>query len=292
MKQCFKPARFSSSNEALITRCNAVITEYVSAGLRLTLRQLYYQLVSANVIPNQEKSYKALGSLVSKARLAGRMDWDAIEDRVRQPVTASEWDSISDLLDTALAAFRLPRLMDQPRYVEIWCEKDALAGVLSSLANRYHTTLMINRGYSSQSAMYESAVRISSCVRRYGCTDGALVLYLGDLDPSGEDMVRDVQDRLTLFGAPVVVQKVALNMDQVERYNLPPNPAKMSDTRSSKYVAKFGVESWELDAIPPQELQRLVRTEIERVVDIAKMEVVKEEERDLRDRLKLMAEDL
>jgi hypothetical protein len=291
MKECFKPARFNAVNAKLIEVCNTVIDQYTEAGLRLTLRQLYYQLVSANVIPNEEKAYKSIGALVSKARLAGLMDWDAIEDRVRQPRRASEWRSIQSLVDSALYAFRLPRLKGQPTYVEVWVEKDALAGVLSPLTDKYHLVLMVNRGYSSQSAMYESADRIIKNVDEYGC-DSAVILYLGDLDPSGEDMVRDLQDRLVMFGAPVVVQKVALNMDQVTRYNLPPNPAKLSDSRSGKFVDKFGTQSWELDAIPPQELQRIVTGAIEDNLDLDLMEQITDQESELKALLRTAAKAL
>jgi len=99
----------------------------------LTLRQLYYQLVSRNVIPNTEKSYKNLSTLVSDARLAGKMDWNAIEDRVRVPRMSSEWGSVSELVEDALAAYRRPRWAGQRNYVELWVEKDALAGVLLPL---------------------------------------------------------------------------------------------------------------------------------------------------------------
>jgi hypothetical protein len=142
------------------------------------------------------------------------------------------------------------------------CEKDAISGVLSPLARELHVTLVVNRGYSSQSAMYEASKRFIE----HGDAD-CTILYLGDHDPSGEDMVRDVRDRLRTFGAEVHVEKIALTMDQIEEYNPPPNPAKVSDPRAAEYIAKHGDSSWEVDALPPDVLQDLIRDSIKRLVD-------------------------
>jgi hypothetical protein len=282
MKQKFKNFRFRSDSRDLLDQCNRIIEDYQAQGLTLTLRQMYYQLVSANIVSNTERSYKKIGNLLSKGRLAGLVDWNAIEDRVRQADTPSEWSSLNSLVDSAMRSFRLPRLRGQRLYVELWCEKDALAGVLSPLASRYHVTLMVNRGYSSQSAMYESAGRIENSLALYGST-GAVILYLGDLDPSGEDMVRDIDERLRLF-LPlqiVTVKKIALNLEQVTEYNLPPNPAKLSDTRAAAFIKQYGRQSWEVDALAPPVLQELVEDELKGILDLELVEEIKNrEERD------------
>lgn len=278
----FKEINFRADSLALIQRCNAIIVAYQKQRLRLTLRQLYYQLVSANVIPNKERAYQNLSRLVSDGRLAGLIDWDAIEDRVRTPRSMPDWNNLTELVDSALAQFRLPRWEDQENYVELWVEKDALAGVLWPIARDYHITLMVNRGYSSQSAMYESAERFLN-----DSGDRTLhLLYIGDLDPSGEDMVRDVEDRLRMFGAEVNVEKVALTIDQVRTYKPPPNPAKMTDVRAPAYVAKYGNSSWEVDALPPQVLNRIVRDALDELVDAELMEEVKEKEEKAKKRLR------
>jgi hypothetical protein len=272
VREAFKSVRFSVKSLELIDQCNTIVEDYQDQGLRLTLRQLYYQLVTKNVIPNVERSYKNLSGLLTDARLAGKVDWDAIEDRVRRPRAASEWPSVASLVDSALAAFRLPRWDGQEVYAELWVEKDALAGVLEPLSREHHVTLMVNRGYSSASAMYESAARF-----REGAEDRArsVLFYLGDHDPSGEDMVRDVRARLELFGVKqLTVEKIALTMDQVEEYKPPPNPAKMTDPRARDYVALHGAVSWEVDALPPQVLARLVRDSFEGIIDREKMDAV------------------
>lgn len=285
-RQCFRDKRFSAQSAERIARCNAIIAEYQGQGLRLTLRQLYYQLVSRNVIRNIEREYKNLSTLVSDARLAGLMDWAAIEDRVRRPQRPSQFNDLHELVEAALDSYRLPRWRGQKRYVELWVEKDALAGVLAPLADEYHVTLMVNRGYSSQSAMYDSARRF-----RASRLPGVL-LYLGDHDPSGEDMVRDIADRLDMFGANVDVRKLALTMAQVEEHAPPPNPAKLTDPRAAAYVAEHGDESWEVDALPPDVLAGIIRDSFRGLVDRRLMDAVIAEEDNDKERLRAAVEEL
>lgn len=277
MKEQFREIKFRPESLERIELCNEIIDDYLGQGLRLTLRQLYYQLVSRDVIPNSEKSYKSLGGLVSDARLAGLMDWSAIEDRVRQPKQASEFNNLDDLVKAALRSYRLPRWKGQPAYVELWVEKDALAGVLWPIAHEYHVVLMVNRGYSSQSAMYESAERFKDSFLEDDDRE-LVLLYLGDHDPSGEDMVRDVKERLEMFGAFLRVEKLALTMDQVRLYKPPPNPAKITDSRAKAYIEKYGDKSWEVDALPPERLSRIIRGALDAEVDKAIMDKVKAQE--------------
>ena len=278
-KEWYRDINFHAKSLRLIDWLNKVIENYQKQGFKLTLRQLYYVGVSQNVYPNSERSYKNLGDLVSDARLAGMMDWDAIEDRVRRPRVPSEFANVEQLIDTASYWYRLPRWEGQENYVELWVEKDALAGVLAPIASEFHVTMMVNRGYSSQSAMYEAGKRF---IRN--CQDGRYphLIYLGDMDPSGEDMVRDIADRLEMYSvAELSVTKVALTMEQVESYKPPPNPAKMSDSRAEKYVKKHGVSSWEVDALPPVALTKIIREELTTLVDKAMMDkVIAQEEID------------
>ena len=290
MKLCFRSKKFSTEVLAILEQANAIIAEYEAQDLRMTLRQLYYQFVSRDVIPNTEKSYKRLGSIISDGRLAGVIDWDGIEDRARQPQTPAHWSNVREALEARLRAFRLNRWEDQPKRVELWVEKDALAGVLWPIASRWHITLMVNRGYSSSSAMYESAVRLQDGARSM---QEKIVLYLGDHDPSGEDMVRDVRDRLVLFGVRgLEVTKVALTMAQVREYDPPPNPAKLTDSRATKYVQEHGDESWEVDALPPDVLTRIVEAAIQEHVDVRRMRRIQQEEDAQRERVNEFLEGL
>jgi hypothetical protein len=273
--ETFRTTRFGTKAQSLIEQCNSIVDYYLADGLRLTLRQLYYQLVSKNIIPNTEKDYKNIGSIVSKARLSGLIDWAAIEDRVRQPKQVSEFKDLGELAEAAVASYRLPRWEGQKYYVELWVEKDALAGVLWPLAREFHVTLMVNRGYSSQSAMYESANRFINRSQK------GLILYLGDHDPSGEDMVRDIRDRTEMFGVALEVEKIALTMEQIIQYKPPPNPAKITDPRANAYIKKYGNSSWEVDALPPNILAKIIRRSINNVLDRQLMsDVIEQEEED------------
>lgn len=304
-RKAFMSKNFRADSLERIRLCNEIIATYRRQNLRLTLRQLYYQLVSRNVIPNQEKSYKALSTLVSDARLAGLMDWEAIEDRVRQPKRPGEFEGLPGIIAAATASYRLPRWNGQENYVELWVEKDALAGVLWPIAVQYHVTLMVNRGYSSQSAMYESANRFIERRPRRGIspktglemnnfvgTRDLYVLYLGDHDPSGEDMVRDIGERLTMFGAPVTVEKLALTMEQIEEYQPPPNPAKLTDPRSDRYIQEHGDESWEVDALPPNVLTQIITDRLEQLVDRSMMDDIIAIETTDKERLESLLEEI
>lgn len=320
MLEFYEPYTPNKKTIALLRKILAIVDAYQRQGLRLTLRQLYYQLVARALIPNTEKSYKRIGTIVSRARLGGLLDWDAIEDRVRRPQTPPEFANLEELVQAALHTFRLPRLRGQEWYVELWVEKDALAGVLAPIARRYHITLMVNRGYSSTSAMRESAERIRSACHELDI-EKVHILYLGDLDPSGEDMVRDVQDRLAQFlndgrlvlpedegglcdleddeaaaarlRAPdLYVTKLALTSDQVDEYDPPPNPTKLTDSRAAKFVETHGYESWEVDALPPDVLRDLIEAEVEKYVDVVLMAEIQEEEEAQKEQLRAAAKDL
>jgi hypothetical protein len=275
-KESFKDHNFNAWSKQILGLCNQIIDHYLAQGLRLTLRQLYYQLVTRNAIKNEEKMYGKISRVLSDARLAGLVDWAAIEDRIRLPRSPNEFADLNQLMEAAFASYRLPRWRGQPHYVELWVEKDALSGVLAPLASEYHVTMMVNRGYSSQSAMYDSSKRFIDADAPEGC----ILFYLGDHDPSGEDMVRDIQDRLEMFGVDNLrVEKLALTMAQVRQYNPPPNPAKMSDPRAGDFVAQHGGTSWEVDALPPDVLQQLIRAAFSDVVDKRRMDKVKAQER-------------
>jgi hypothetical protein len=273
VKRAYKSINMRQAALNTISTANSIIEEYQGQGLRLTLRQLYYQFVARGLIPNQTKEYKKLAATISDGRLAGYVDWDAIEDRGRQPDVPAEWDSVQDLIDAAIRSFRLPRWDGQDNYVELWVEKQALAGVLEPLASEFHVTLMVNKGYSSQSAMWESANRFKRASQHSG-----VLLYLGDHDPSGEDMVRDIRDRMHMFGADLVVRKLALTWDQIQQHHPPPNPVKFSDSRSAGYQAEHGDECWEVDALDPATLAQLIRDEFEELLDRGMMDEVIEKE--------------
>lgn len=263
-EQFINKLHLSKKNKEKLITVNNIIEEYVSQGYRLTLRQLYYQLVSRDIIPNVQKEYSKLSTLLVQGRMAGEVDWDAIEDRVRQPFIPYWVTDIANAMNDTVDQYRLDRMSEQDNYIELWVEKDALSGVLRRLTSYYHVNLMVNRGYSSCSAMYDSAKRFKNHSNQHG-----ELLYLGDHDPSGLDMVRDIKNRLEEFGVKDLnVTHIALTTAQVNRYKPPPNPAKLQDPRAKWYIENFGAVSWEVDALNPKILNTLIKKEIEERINL------------------------
>jgi len=256
MKELIKPKKFQARTLATIAQADTIINEYQAAGFNLTLRQLYYQFVARDLIENSDREYNKLGRTISDARLAGLVDWDAIEDRVRNLKTLPTWETGADLLTSAVNQFKTNKWLDQDYYVEVWIEKDALIGVIEPVCQELEVPYFASRGYNSQSEMWRAGKRFKAALNR---AQYPLIIYLGDHDPSGLDMSRDITDRMTEFTGRIAhIERIALNMDQVDQYKPPPNPTKQKDTRSNDYIKRFGGSSWELDALDPRVIGDLV----------------------------------
>ncbi|MCC6425684.1 MAG: hypothetical protein IT435_02565 [Phycisphaerales bacterium] len=278
---CYQPRKFSASSKEIIRRANEIIRDYQQQGLDLTLRQVYYVFVSKGWIPNNQTEYKRLGSILNDARMAGEISWEAIEDRTRNLRGRSHWADPANFLRDTAHWYAEDLWSDQDHYVEVWIEKDALVGVLQAVCPRNDVPYFSCRGYTSQSEMWSAAIRLNRAARRGDRQ--AVVIHLGDHDPSGVDMSRDIRDRLNGFSnirfkdepafdpdwepKDIEVRRIALTMDQVREYNPPPNPAKMTDARAQGYVAEHGDESWELDALEPRTLIALIQAEIDSCKD-------------------------
>lgn len=299
MKEEFKEKDFGDEALEMIERINGILADYEHQGYDLSLRQLFYQLVSRAVIPNTEKSYKNIGSLVSDARMAGLIDWDMIKDRGREMVSNPHWKDPADFIEVVAPQFRFDLWDDQANYVEVMVEKQALEGVLLPVCRRLDIPFTANKGYSSSSAMYEASKRF---IKRAEQEKELYVVYLGDHDPSGIDMSRDVLDRLDLFIKTslersneigpneldaITIKRVALNMDQIEELNPPENPAKITDSRAASYIKRFGHSSWELDAIEPRQLAQIVEDAVTGLMDVERFEKnVKKQEKGRKELLK------
>lgn len=262
MKKCFKEFNFRSTTLAVIVRANKIVEEYQADGYDLTLRQLYYQFVARDIIPNSQSEYNKLGTAVNNGRLAGLIDWDAIKDRTRQMHQNYHEISPEKAIEYTADCYALDTRLTQDVYIEAWVEKEALAGVVERACRKIDIPWFACRGYVSQTAMYEAAMR---CRRKH--RDKVVILHLGDHDPSGVDMTRDNRERMELFGVDLTVERIALNMDQIEEYGPPPNPAKLTDSRCADYIEKFGDESWELDALDPHTLNALICDAAEKHTD-------------------------
>lgn len=264
-KIAYVEKNFSPATLQIIRQANAIIDNYAAQGFDLTLRQLYYQFVSRGLIPNKDSEYKRLGSIVNDARLAGLIDWDSITDRTRNLRSLGHWERPGSIINSAAYSYHLNHWEGQTYRPEVWIEKDALVGVIQGVCNDLDVPYFSCRGYTSQSEMWAAAQRLDS----YGGDDQTpVIIHLGDHDPSGIDMSRDILDRLSMFlGYLPDVKRIALNMDQVLQYNPPPNPAKTTDSRYLSYIRLHGDESWELDALEPTVLATLIRETIESLRD-------------------------
>lgn len=261
--------RFQDKTAEQIRRANEIIAEYAGEGLDLTLRQLYYQFVARGLLDNKQSEYKKLGDTISKARLAGLVDWNAIEDRTRNMRVFPSFNNPAEMLEQCVRDYAEDPWEEQEYYVEAWIEKDALLGVLE-VACSYHSIPHFScRGYVSQSEMWRAAQRL---IRKRNEGKKVVIFHLGDHDPSGMDMSRDIFDRLDLFMSghgytPPQVNRLGLNMTQIRKLQPPPNPAKMTDSRASDYIAEYGNQSWELDALDPKYIRDLVRREADKIID-------------------------
>ena len=282
----YKEIRFQQKSLDLIELVNQVVDEYSAQGYELTLRQVYYQLVARGYIPNNERSYKNVGSLINDGRLAGLIDWHSVTDRTRNLRSESHWDTPADVIASARYSYNLDKWKGQPNYVEVWVEKDALVDIVGQACSPLDTPYFSCRGYTSQSEMWSAAQRFIRQKQR----KKRIIIHLGDHDPSGIDMTRDIQERLEMFGAAVYVKRVALTMKQVKTYNPPPNPAKITDSRCGKYIDQYGEESWELDALEPQMLVNLIRNEVTALRDDALYQAICEREAQEKEELQLLVD--
>jgi hypothetical protein len=262
----YVPKNFSKTSLDIIEKANEIIDEYQADGLELTLRQLYYQFVSRGIIPNKDTEYKNLGSIINDGRLAGMIDWLAIVDRTRSVRENSHWEHGGEILHTAAGGFGVDRWRGQETRCEVFIEKDALIGVIEQPCVEEDVPYFSCRGYTSQSEMWVAAQRMKRWIED-GCN--VIVFHLGDHDPSGIDMSRDIQDRLNILSnnAGIEVKRIALTMAQVKLYNPPPNPAKITDSRSTEYIKNYGNSSWELDAMEPRVMRKLIKDSIKAIRD-------------------------
>lgn len=291
MRYAYKDLSFRSDSLERIATINAVIKDFMAQGFRLSVRQLYYQLVAAAIIENTERSYKRTADLINNARIAGLMDWDAIEDRGRDIELRTRWSGGDAIVQAAADSFHMDMWITQP--VRVFCvvEKAALAGVLGGVCRKWDIPLLAARGYPSVSIvrdMVNEHIRPALLEGQH-----AVLLHLGDHDPSGKDMTRDLEERIAMFledNGTCEVNRQALNIDQVRRLKPPPNPAKITDSRAKAYIREFGAESWELDALKPQYLVKLVDDEVQKLVDVDAWDEREAEVEDIRERLQASAD--
>lgn len=276
---CYIPKKFNAEHQEIIAHAIRLLKHYVSIGVEVTGRSIYYRFIAMDLLPtswidedynrrnglpvntkNTQKNYKRLLSILNDARLAGVIDWSYLRDTLRDVEVPNHWRSPASIIDGVARAYRIDKWADQPRAVEVWAEKDAVEGLLAAVCPRLDVPHFVCRGSPSQTAMWQAGQRLKGYVRQ---GRSPVVLYLGDHDPTGLDITRDITARLDLFvGQEVEVVRVALNMDQVEQYSPPPNPAKTSDPRYNSYALEYGEDSYELDALEPEVMLSLIEDHV------------------------------
>ncbi len=224
----------------------------------LTIRSIHYQLFSKHIIPNTITAYKNVDRILVKARKEGVVDDSKIVDSSKP---STFWQTY---LDLSYFKAKVPSLYhkdywwEQPNRVEVWCEKDTLSGLLLPICARYQVPLVVGRGYQSLTHKKNAEIRFENSTQDY------IVLYLGDFDASGLDISRDLEEHL---GYACEYKRIGLTLEQVTKNKLSPVLTKKSDSKAAGFVAKYGHNAAELDALPPKKLEELVITEIEKCIN-------------------------
>lgn len=273
MEQCRNRGGWSNKSIEYLKQIQRILDE-LQDYWPLTLRQIYYQLVAALIIENNLREYSKLSRILTKARLNGFVSWSAIEDRARTILYSGGWNDseafIQDQIRNFLRGYRRDLLLSQNINLELWVEKDALSRICHKIAFKYCIPVIVARGFSSISYIYNASERIRDYYK-YG--KKTIILYFGDLDPSGWEMLPAMLD--TLQNEMKLDNKVegircALTLNQIKEYNLPHSidAIKEKDPRTKKYVKKFGTLAVELDALNPAILEDIVKQSIEKRIDL------------------------
>lgn len=244
----------------------AVIAADEMRGYQPTLRTVYYNLVVKKIITNSQKSYNRLKALLTKARNAGMFDWESFVDKGRELEEPYIREDATELLEGLEHHISADMWADQEFYVEVWVEKQAQEGVVDVACADFSVPWLACKGFVSATAAYDAGKRFAAAE---SMGKKLRLIHLGDHDPSGMDMTRDNRRRLIQYGwlENLQVDRIALNMDQIEEYDLPPDPAKESDSRYARYVEEHGSGQWELDAIKPQILEPIIKAAISKYID-------------------------
>lgn len=277
----YRDIKFTDDRLTLIRQAADISDRYESSGMPMTLRQLYYQMVAANLIANNKQSYDRLGGAVSDGRIAGLISWTALEDRTRNLMGHRTYDSPAQAVAAVRRSYKIDKWVNQRWRPEVWVEKEALIGVIGHICSQLEIDFFACKGYTSQSEQWRAGRRLARYVQ---AGQRPIVFHLGDHDPSGIDMTRDNQERLSMFaGTPIQVVRLALNMPQIEELRPPPNYAKPTDSRYDDYRRQYGEECWELDALPPERIHQMIEVAILQLRDQkAWDEMVEQETDDLR----------
>lgn len=259
----------------------------------MTVRQLFYRLVSVAVIKNSRADYQKVSKVMTKAREDGRVDYQWIVDRSRPEYVPNVFKDLAGYGRAIHRSYRKDNWESQPNYVELWCEKDSVTGSIQDITDELGITLRVGRGFQSATRVYEIAPLFSKIKKP------KIVFYLGDHDPSGQDIERDLRERVTtkleaarrasfltelakasddhhqslidkfnFSEVPFSLERLAIFAEDIKKFKLPPLRIKDSDSRARQFCKQHGRDCVELDALPPSELRRRIRSVVEAEMDM------------------------
>ena len=260
----YEERRFAAKTQAVIDQANAIMAEYPG---RMSLRQLHYQFVARDLYENTPQNYKKLGDILRNARMAGRVSWTEIEDRGRSLVGSGHgWSSPKQAIRAYANNYQEDLWNTSPVMVEIWTEKDALSSVIRPVAGEYRINYFASKGYPSISSLKNAGDRFKRMAER---GQDVVILFLSDHDPEGLDMARQLEEIMdTMDVTNLTIERLGLTMAQIDEFNPPSSFAKQGSSRLAGYIQQTGTElAWELDALPTDFLQRIMREGIERHKD-------------------------
>lgn len=267
----YKRLKFGEYSRYVIEHAQAILAEYEVHNISITARSLHYQFVARNLYDegakgNTQKNYKKLCTIINRAKLAGLISWQALEDTTRQVETPAAWRDPADFMQNyAHKVFGVDFWDNQEYRPYVLIEKDAVVGSIQAVCNGFRVPYLSCRGYASGTVLWSLGQEL---LQHSENGQIPIIFHLGDHDPSGIDMTRDNRERLSMFAEnDIEVIRVALNRDQVDKYQPPPNFAKTKDGRSAKYIAEHGKHSWELDALNPMVTSGLVKMCIEELIN-------------------------
>lgn len=249
----------------------AILDTFAAADPPVTVRQMYYLLTVRGAVEKTEGGYRQVQRQLVLMRREGLVRYDWIADNTRWMRKPTTYSNVEDALRQTAEFYRRDVWANLPVYVEVWCEKDALAGVLMNVTETYDVPLMVARGFASESFIYSSAEAIKATGKP------GFIYYLGDFDPSGWNMSINLEKKLREFGADITFKRLAVNPVQIKRWKLPTRESKKTDTRCREFFDTFGAStpSVELDALPPARLRQIVREAIERHLPAGHLDYLK-----------------
>ncbi len=267
MKQAYGvQKRLISRRKELIKRIDEIASEYYAQGMKITVRQVYYQLVARGIMENSKSTYEKISDLVADGRMAGLLDWSMIEDRTRFKRGNVHWENPQQIINAAAEQYRIDTRATQPVYVEAWIEKDSLVSILEATCSRLDVPCFSCRGFPSITALHEAA-------NRFRVKNNSVILYAGDHDPSGLKIPQVIAERFADFEVNVQINRIGLTYGQIKELKLPPFPAKEQDKNYAEYVKNTGLTlAWELDALPPEILSGLFEEAISGLTDFDELE--------------------